>query len=245
MKIAKAIVLALLLFGFCTGCESFRLQKDYSKCPDVKTPSGPLVTYIGDRIFDLMDWWPLPFGMRVQGGPGLLINVRATKFAQVGLGFAEGEKLGFKGREIGYWYEKRDELGISVAYVSNVTRDIIIGNRFLFEGQRRLEEQVRNLEAEGIEDLDIFKDEDRDRWDIGFTVHLLFIGFDWDLLRLREFADFWGGIITVDISNDDLKSRLRQAEATSAQRATSRKAIISPENVPAPPHLPLAGEGKY
>jgi hypothetical protein len=235
----RTAIIAVLVFAFiacCTGCQAFTLRKDYSKLPEVKTPKGPLATYIDDRALDFMDWWPTPFNMRLRMGPGLLFNFRGTKFAQAGWGFFDGETLGFKGRQLGSWREWRDEVGVSVFYITKTKKDLLTGNRFLFDAMRK-------AEPEAVGDIDIFREDDRDRWDCGCTVHLLFVGLDWDIIRPREIADFLLGLFTLDFQKDDTKNRLRTAEATTP-------GFVGPggramETVPPTPVMPRVGEGRY
>lgn len=232
----RTATIAVLVFAFivcCTGCQAFILRKDYSKLPEVKTPKSPLGTYLDDRALDLMDWWPLPFTMRFSMGPGLLVNVRPTKFAQAGIGFMDGEKMGFKGRELGYWSEWRGEVGVSVIYITNTKKELLVGNRFLFESMRKA------VPEEAVSDIDIFRNDDRDMWDFGFTVHLLFVGLDWDIFRTREFTDFWVGLFALDMQKDDLKSRLRAAEASAPGFAAPMGR--APETMPSAPTMPPVG----
>lgn len=230
MRIALTVVLVLSLAAFCTGCQAFMLVPDRSKLPDVKPPKSSLDTYVEDRMLDFVDWFQIPFTMRFHMGPGILLNGRLTKFAQVGCGFFEGETLGFKGRELGYWREKREELGVSIFYITKTSKDVLVGNRFLFEAMRK-------AEPEAVGDLDIFRDDDRDKWDCGLTVHLLFVGFDWDFFRTREFFDFWVGLTTLDMQKDDIKNRLRKGEAASAGFAGA-PGTLTTETIPGPPSMP-------
>ena len=235
MRKVTIVVLILSFIVFCTGCEAFKLRKDYSKVQEVKTPRGPFATYLEDRVLDFMDWFPGPFGMRLSMGPGLLVHGQATKFAQGGVGFFDGDKVGFHGREVGYWHEWRGEVGVSVFYINTSKKDILIGNRFLFEAARK-------AEAESITDIDVFRNDDRDLWDFSVSVHALFFGFDIEF-RTREFADFLFGLVTLDMQKDDTKNRLRKAAGT--QEPTAPVRARAPETVPSPSAMPRSGEGKY
>jgi hypothetical protein len=229
----KLIILAAcaLIVATCLGCEAFKLRKDYSKVQDVKTDKSPLARYFEDRF---LDFWDM-FGLKFHMGTGLLVNARATKFAQAGLGFIDGDKFGFKGRQLGYWYEWRGEVGVSVFYINTAKKDPIVGNKFLFEA-------ARQAETEEVSDIDIFRDDDRDRWDVGFTVHALFIGIDFEI-RTKEVFDFLLGIFTLDMVKDDTKNRLRRAQATSPELMAPRRALPT-EVLRSPPHTPSVG-GQY
>jgi hypothetical protein len=240
MRTATIAVLVLSFIVFCTGCQAFRetftLSQDISKLPEVKMPRGPLATYFDDRVLDFMDWFPIPFRMRFSMGPGILVHAMATKVAQAGIGFVEdGDKFGFKGRQVGYWRESRGEIGASVFYLSTTRKELLVGNRFLFEA-------MRQPVPEAAEDIDVFRNDDRDFCDIGVTVHAFFFGFDLDL-PLREFADFWLGILTLDMQKDDTKNRLRRTEVGLA--GLTGPTERAEETIPPPPHMTPAGEGKY
>jgi hypothetical protein len=221
----------ILVVSACVGCEAFKLRKDYSKVQDVRTEKSPLATYFEDRF---LDFWDI-FGIKFHMGTGLLIHGRVTKFAQAGLGFVDGDKFGFKGRELGYWHEWRGEVGVSVFYINTAKKNPIVGNKFLFEAARK-------AETEEVLDIDIYRDDDRDRWSVGATVHALFIGIDVEI-QLKELFDFLVGIFTLDMVKDDTKNRLRRAQATSPELTAPRRAY-PPETLPSPPHMPRAS-GSY
>jgi hypothetical protein len=229
----RLIILAacVLVVSTCIGCEAFKLRKDYSKVADVRTEKSPLARYFEDRF---LDFWDI-FGLKFHMGTGLLVHGRVTKFAQAGIGFVDGDKMGFKGRDLGYWYEWRGEVGVSVAYINTAKKDPIIGNKFLFESARK-------AETEEVSDLDIFRDDDRDRWSCGVCVHALFIGIDVEI-QLKELFDFFLGIFTLDMCKDDTKNRLRRAQATSPELMAPRRALPT-EVLRSPPHTPSVG-GQY
>jgi hypothetical protein len=221
----------VLVVSMCLGCEAFKLRKDYSKVQDVRTDKSPLARYFEDRF---LDFWDI-FGLKFHMGTGLLVHGRATKFAQAGLGFIDGDKFGFKGRELGYWYEWRGEIGVSVFYINTAAKDPIVGNKFLFEA-------ARAAETEEVEDIDIFRDDDRDRWSIGATVHVLFIGIDVEV-QLKELFDFFLGIFTLDMCKDDTKNRLRRVHTTTSDPVG--RPVMSPEAARSPPHMPRGSTGTY
>lgn len=229
----KLIILTacVLVVSTCLGCEAFKLRKDYSKAQDVKTDKSPLARYFEDRF---LDFWDI-LGFKIHMGTGLLVHGRVTKFAQAGFGFVDGDKFGFKGRELGYWYEWRGEVGVSVFYINTAKKDPIVGNKFLFEA-------AREAETEEVSDIDIFRDDDRDRWSVGATVHALFIGLDVEI-QLKEVFDFLLGIFTLDMCKDDTKNRLRRMQATSPELAAPRRAL-PPEVLRSPEHMPRVS-GSY
>jgi hypothetical protein len=195
-------LIAVIFMG--SGCALLKLRKDYSKVQDVKTGENAVYTYFKDRLYDFVDWFPI-FGLKGTIGEGLLFNVRATKVLQVGAGAIDGEKFGFKGRELGYWHEWRGEFGVSLVYINTARKTPLIANEFLFDEYKRTRHKQK-------EDIDLYRNDDRHWADFGFTVHLGFIGLDWDVFRTKEFFDFLVGIVTLDITKDDTKSRLRRKE---------------------------------
>lgn len=231
MRTVLIFTACVLVISACLGCEAFKLRKDYSKVQEVKVDKGPIAVYIEDRFLDFMDI----LGIKVTMGTGLLAHGRATKFAQAGIGFFDGDKFGFKGREVGYWQEWRGEVGVSVFYINTAKKNILIGNKFLFDA-------ARAAEVAEVGDIDIFRDDDRDRWSAGAAVHVLFFGIDIDI-RLKEIADFIFGIFFLDMMKDDTKNRLRRAHITAEQRKGFSR-TVSPEAITSPPHIPRAA-GSY
>lgn len=225
MRTVLIISACVLIVSACVGCEAFKLRKDYSKVQDVKVDKGPIAVYIQDR---LLDFWDM-FGFKFTAGPGLLIHGRATKLAQAGFGFFEGDKYGFKGRELGWWHEKRGEFGITVAYINTAKKNILVGNKFLFEA-------AREAEVTEVGDIDVFRHDDRDFWSVGGAFNALFFGLDIEF-RLRELFDFLFGIVTVDFMRDDTRNRLRRAHATSEQRVGFSR-TVSPEAIGPASHTP-------
>ncbi|MHC4663150.1 MAG: hypothetical protein ACYS8W_15925 [Planctomycetota bacterium] len=199
-RIIICLALAAIIF-IGPGCAFFKLRKDYSKVQDVKTGENAIFTYFKDRLYDFIDI----FGFKGAIGEGLLFNVRGTKLLQVGAGAIDGEKFGFKGRELGYWHEWRGEVGVSLFYINTARKTPLIANEFLFDEYKR----TRHMSKE---DIDIYRNDDRHWADIGVTLHLGFVGFDFDLFRIKEFFDFLVGIVTLDITKDDTRNRLRRKE---------------------------------
>jgi hypothetical protein len=193
-----------------SGCEALQLTQDYSKLADVKTGEPPVYTYLKDR---LLDFWDI-FGFRVHFGQGLLGNIRATKIAQAGIGYCEGKKLGFKGRQLGYWDEYRHELGVSVIYIGRYKKSPLICNTYMFDAEKRAAQQKYT-------DLDLYRNDDRHWTSCGISFFAGFIGMDFDIC-LYELFDFLFGIVTVDIADDDTVNQLRmkQTEMQSSSAAT-------------------------
>lgn len=162
--------------------------------PLFTTGCGPARTYFKDRALDFWDC----FQIEVTVGPGILANARVTKLAQAGWGFYEVEKVGFFGRQAGHWYEKRNEVGLSIFYLNSNYKAPIEGNSYLMRYFDKLGEERFDNSA------DIAQDMDRHWEDVGFVIHPLKMGLDiaW---RNLEFFDFLSGWFLLDISYDDTR----------------------------------------
>ena len=185
MRTVLLVGCAAVLFSAC-GCEAFRLSRDEAKLPPVSVEYSPLSVYLEDRLLDILDC----FILNISAGPGFLINARATKLGQAGVGIAKYNKYGFVGRSLGRWMETRTEIGVSLFYLSNSVRQPLVYNRFLYDW-------CIQSERDKTTDIDMFRAVDRDFFDIAVSVHVLFGGIEIGF-RLREFADFLLGIVTID-----------------------------------------------
>jgi len=195
---------------FAFGCEAFRLSKDHIELPSVPVEESPLERYFGDRLLDALDC----FILNVSTGPGFIINVRATKLGQAGIGMAKINRLGFVGRRFGRWAENRTEIGISLLYFSNSQLKPLVYNRFLYDW-------CVNCRVDEVTDIDMLRNNDRDFFDVAVTVHVLFAGFELGF-RLREFADFLLGLFTVDFQGDDKINRARSKAKMGAVPSVGR-----------------------
>ncbi len=148
--------------------------------------------YFLSRWYDLVDIVDFSFG----AGPVFLINAHATKFAQVGFGYSDAYRVGFRGRSAGIWREKRLEAGVSILYYQKVKRERITG-------------WVENFRSDKM-DLDTAQiyanNNDRAFTGIGATLHALIL-VDVNV-RPAQAADFVLGWFGVDVLDDDtLKPR--------------------------------------
>ena len=124
-------------------------------------------------------------------GPGFLIHVRATKLAQAIGGWSDSWRVGFRGRSVGVWREKRREAGVSLLYYQKVERERITG-------------WVESMRADAM-DLDTAEvyggDKDRSFLGCGVTIHA---GILVDVnVRPMQAVDFVLGLFTIDILDDD------------------------------------------
>ncbi|HYF51928.1 MAG TPA: hypothetical protein VEJ63_21145 [Planctomycetota bacterium] len=143
--------------------------------------------YFLSRWYDLIDIVDFSVG----GGPGFLVNVRATKLAQAIGGYSDAYRVGFRGRSAGLWREKRKEIGVSLLYYQKVERECVTG-------------WVESFRSESM-DLDTAQvyanNNDRSFLGIGVTVHALVL-VDVNI-RPMQAADFALGWLTIDVLEDD------------------------------------------
>ncbi|MCX7703712.1 MAG: hypothetical protein N2234_06400 [Planctomycetota bacterium] len=198
----KLVLLGLLVVLFvASGCEAFRLSRDTAALPPVRPPKSPIQRYFEDRLLDLLDI----FVLNVAAGEGILVHAMATKIAQAGLGImADCDRYGFVSRSFGRWWEERGEIGVSLAYLSNSHRKPLIYNKFLYDW-------CVDSKKDEVSDIDIFRNTDRDFWDIRATVFVLFFGLEIGI-RPKELFDALWGILTIDFMRDDEINRMRKPE---------------------------------
>ena len=210
MRLLVCCLVAVSAFG----CEAFRLSKDPVELPSVPVEESPLERYLVDRLLDALDC----FIANVSAGPGVIINARGTKLGQAGIGMAKINRLGFVGRRFGRWAENRTEIGVSLLYLSNSHLKPLVYNRFLYDW-------CVNCRADEVTDIDMFRNYDRDFFDVAVTVHILFAGFELGF-RLREFADFLLGLFTVDFQGDDKINRARRKAKVGATPSAGRTRYV-------------------
>lgn len=143
--------------------------------------------YFLSRWYDLVDIVDFSIG----AGPGFLINARATKFAQVGFGYSDAYRVGFRGRSAGVWREKRLEAGVSILYYQKIKRERVTG-------------WVEDFRADKM-DLDtatVYQNNaDRSFLGIGATFHALILV---DInVRPAQAADWVLGWFGIDVLDDD------------------------------------------
>lgn len=143
--------------------------------------------YFLSRWYDLVDIVDFSIG----AGPGFLINARATKLAQVGFGYSDAYRVGFRGRSAGVWREKRLEAGVSILYYQKIKRERVTG-------------WVEDFRSDKM-DLDtatVYRDNaDRSFLGIGGTFHALIL-VDVNV-RPAQAADWVLGWFGIDVLDDD------------------------------------------
>jgi hypothetical protein len=143
--------------------------------------------YFLSRWYDLIDTVDFSVG----GGPGFLINVRATKLAQAIGGYSDAYRVGFRGRSAGFWREKRKEIGVSLLYYQHVERERITGWVESFRSDKM------DLDTSTV----FANNNDRSFLGIGATVHVLVL-VDVNV-RPMQALDFALGWFTIDVLEDD------------------------------------------
>lgn len=105
--------------------------------PPPPTAKQVICTYLRDRAHDFLDIFNIKLAL--SDDLSFLLNVRATRLAQIGFGRFAGTKVGFQGPSAGIYGEGRTEVGISVFYwawigrktsKAGITEDAEKTNRF-------------------------------------------------------------------------------------------------------------------
>ena len=158
-----------------------------------RKPLNPVLMYLSERGWDLMDIMGLRFG----GGDTFYVRARATKLGIVGLGFFTGNWFGFRRRAAGYWREERIEGGVSLCYFIKYKREPVRGNSFLLSD--RFPKLTPAPDPWGTTEI---QDPDFHWFDIGVGVGLIAVALDVEVSP-REVLDFVFGIFCLDICQDD------------------------------------------
>jgi hypothetical protein len=175
-----------------SGTRAGELERDAGHTSDSGPGEGRSIGkqaghYFLSRWYDLIDIVDFSVG----GGPGFLVNVRATKLGQAVGGYSDAYRVGFRGRSAGFWREKRKEVGVSLLYYQHVEREHIAG-------------WVESFRSEKM-DLDTAQvyanNNDRSFLGIGVTVHALVL-VDVNV-RPMQALDFALGWLTIDVLDDD------------------------------------------
>ena len=150
--------------------------------------------YLEDRGKDLLD----VAGVTLYAGPQGLINVRATKVAQFGLGWATGDAYSWNGRRFSIYQESHKEFGVSAMYWSEIERKDKQGNADYFEYAEYDNSEQTTWDWE--------KDLDRGFYEVGTRLPVFGFGGIDAHVDIMQIADFVLGIFTVDFARDDMKN---------------------------------------
>lgn len=156
---------------------------------------GGCSPFMADRGHDLAQVMDLSAGY----SEGFCVNLRASKFVQVGLGGYRGIYwTGLKSGEFDVWMEERAELGVGPLYMHEVFRS---------DGCRILDINHPLFGDAGFREYswDLSHLTDRGWLDIGATVNLVILGLDASF-KPAEFADFLSGFAGYDLLQDDVFS---------------------------------------
>ena len=168
----KRIVIIIITAIILSSCTTF--YNNYSYNNRVTHPTYiKYILFLPNRILDLLDVFRLNVGI----GPGIGINIRATRFAQAGIASYDCIKVGIIGRQGWIYMEESKEFGVSVMYIED---------------------------SKAVAPLISFKDKtDRQLLEVGGFVYAFFVGAE-AAIRLKELADFFLGWGLIDFCEDDL-----------------------------------------
>lgn len=171
--------------GFSTAPHSF--DGGTSTAGGGRSLAGATAHYFLSRWYDLIDIVDFSIG----AGPGFLVNVRLTKLAQIGGGWSDSRRIGFRGRSAGVWREIRKEVGVSLLYYQKIEREKIAGWV-----------ETMRVEKMDLDTSDVYADNnDRSFLGVGATVH---VGVLVDVnARPMQAVDFVLGLFTIDVLDDD------------------------------------------
>ena len=117
-RLSLAAALAVLALGVGTGVYAQEAPAPANPAAEEAGPPpakhNPVAQYFINRGKDFLDIFDLKLAL--SDDASLLAHVRATKFAQIGLGRFCGTKVGFQGASAGIYGEGRVEGGISIFY---------------------------------------------------------------------------------------------------------------------------------
>lgn len=177
-------------------------------------------TFGKDRALDLAQSFDLAAGW----SEGLDVNVRATKYLQVGLGAYRGVYwAGLKDGVFDVWEEERSELGLGPIYQHEV---------FRARGSKLIDIDHPLFGDPGFREhsWDLTHLTDRGRFDFGATANAALVGFD-VAFKGEEFFDFFAGCCGFDPLDDDVHTptldalHLRVAGEDARVRANGVRAL--------------------
>ena len=110
----RRIIIIIITAIILSSCTTF--YNNYSYNNRVSHPTYiKYLLFLPNRILDLLDVFRLNVGI----GPGIGVNIRATRFAQVGIASYDCIKIGIIGRQGWIYMEESKEFGVSVMYIED------------------------------------------------------------------------------------------------------------------------------
>jgi len=214
-----ACVACIPLVLMASGCSSVEPRIIRGESPRafvkrVHSEAFSLGGVLSQRLADLGDI----IDFKVSAGKGYCVNLRATKFLQIGIGEGEIKKSGWTKdgarRYSGTWTEDFTEAGICFAYIRNfisITR--ISGKTPVVRKPKDALTALMHIAPQ----FDLENNLNRELLGVGLSLHVL-VGVEAEL-KLTEIADFIAGFIGIDFKRDDLASRYVDFMAKELARA--------------------------
>ena len=170
----------------------------------VPVQRGGIKGFLRDRALDLCDLFRfrvhVPRGYRSVG-----VKARGTVLAQAGIVYFDGKSIGVDRRGAGVWRERRFEGGIGPVYFSNVTNEMIAGNRFTDVRWPWSRLHRRGIVRNGLS----WEDGRLHPLSCGVELQLFAGGLEFEVYPLQCF-DIVLGWLGLDSANDDESRILRR-----------------------------------
>jgi hypothetical protein len=176
----------LTVAGLLSGCRVYdydqvELSQQYQTVADVKRDwsyTDRLYVAAKDVCWDLLD----VVSLDTSWGDGMIANVHFTRFANAGLGWFDGLRVGWDQRASGTWAERGYEYGVGPFYWKDKTKEPVYGNRILFErgySYTGFELDKNNVDGEAL--------------DFGARLHLAYVGASVDVSP-KEVVDLFASV---------------------------------------------------
>lgn len=169
---SKKAFLVIGILIVCTGCstgpEGRGIPAVSSEAYDAyrrEVDSWGVGDYFRITCIDLLLDFTDIFSAELSVGPGMLVNIQPTKVLNIGAGYGELSKVGWRKRALGFYREDTREGGASYLYFRQKRLEPFYGTPDLF---------VRRDRA--MSDFTIRRNSDRHWLDIGGEVHILALG---------------------------------------------------------------------
>lgn len=221
---APRVLLMALLVSIVCGCQTAKPRFVSGETPAafverMRYETGSLGGILGQRLADLGDI----VDFKLSYGPGWFVNLRVTKFLQIGGGEGKVTKRGWTKdgprRYAGTWVEDASEVGIGFAYIRHFNSIEPVSGEA--PKKRKPDHPLAGL-LQAVPSFDIDSDFSREMFGVGLTLHAG-VGVETEL-KPSEVLDFFVGWVGLDLKKDDLASRYKALLADKIARADARRA---------------------